>query len=291
MRSSLSLSFLVMMGVCAGSAAAPPCAAQSASPGNPPPFPGGPPPAPDMEEVRLLNVRSNVRSGNPALMPPAIVSPALPGQTGARALGPTGDAPQQIAEKDGVLLRVTSRYTRTFAKFHMVATVEATDRGTIDKVTWTGPGRFGTTSVDAADKFKVELDSAEPFTIRARPFRPGLTGEKAKRSELSVQVDAPNAAGGPLPEALKPVAVATAMRTGGWQYELKLDGDPGKLEHKVLEAEWLLPEGFQGRDRVSTDASTGYAVTGNFDSEFPASVRVLFDDGTVGLGFVTVSPK
>lgn len=281
MGSSRSLSYLVMISlfmVFAGSLEAQ----------DPPPFPTGAPPGPPAGEIQLLDVRgAAVRSH---VSPPVIVAPGLPGQPGQPQLGAMSST-EQVAERDGVILRVTSSYQRTLEKFQVVATVETTDRGTIDRVTYTGPGRFGTTRSDAADRFRMELDTDEPFTLLARVVRPAVGRKKASHAELRVQVDLPNPRTGPLPAGVSAVAVSTAMRTGGFQYELKLVGDLARLPVAIVEAEWMLPEGFGDRERRSAGAATGYAVTGTFEKTFPAAVRVLLADGSIGLGFVNVEAR
>lgn len=273
-----SLSFAVMIGLFAGSAWS-----QTASPGNPPPFPAGPPPGPPAGEIQLLQVRGQARG---YIAPPDLRAAALPGPPAIGAMV----APQTVVEKDGVRLTVSSAYTRTFARFHVTGVVEVTDRSVLQSVRWTGPGRWGTVTEGPQTRMSVELDVTEPFVLKARPFRDGITGDRAKQGELSIQVDAPSPSTRALTE-LTPVAVATAMRTGGYHYELKLEGDFAKLPSQVLEAEWMLPEGFAERNQVSTEKATGYAVTGTFEREFPASVRVLFEDGAIGLGFVTVKTQ
>ena len=143
------LTFAVMIGICTMIAAA-------AEAQTPPPFPTGGPPGPPAGEIRLLDVQGSTRSH---VGPPEIVAPALPGLPGARALGVMTARTEQVAEKDGIILRVTSTFRKTFQKFHIVATLETTDRGTIDSVTWTGPGRFGTSSVKGGVADKSALRS------------------------------------------------------------------------------------------------------------------------------------
>lgn len=275
-----SLTFAVMIGLSAGLAGA-----QTVQPPTPPPFPTGAPPGPEAGEIKLLNVEGRA----PVL--PDIVAPALPGGTrGAPALG-APVAPVMRSEKAGVALNVTTKYTKNFDKYDVVATVETTDRGTIDQVTYTGPGRFGTSSTNAGTAYRITLQTADAFTLRARVRRPSAGGEKPSAAvDLSVDVAPPAATMLALREDISATAVATLMRSGGYQYELKLTGALDK-DPKVLAVEWLLPAGFKEPTQRSSDASTGFAVTGDFDREFSAAGRVLFSDGTIGLTIVKAEPK
>lgn len=247
--------------------------AQSVPPPPPGPIPG-PPPAPDLS---LLEIQSRRTGPQPAL--PPIQDPTLPGGANGRPMLMPPPVPAVEAKQDGVTLKVTARYVKSFERFHVEAHVEGDN---IEVVDYTGPGRFGTSIKDKASGFKLELDTDKPFTLRARVHR--TTREKPTPVSLDV---APVVLSMPLKPGLTPDAVTTKMRTGGYQYELKLKGEVAG----VVATEWTLPEGFKETLQRSSDASTGFAVTGDFDKEFPAAVRVLFADGSIGLAVLKVEPK
>ena len=203
------------------------------------------------------------------------------GGHGTPAATPVQTPPRTVTQ-DGATLSVTTSYVGTFAKFHVDAHVDGED---IQRVDWTGPGRYQRTVTDPAGGFAVALETDQPFTLHARVRR----GRDPKPLDLSLPVT-PQVLSLPLRPGLVPAAVATAMRTGGWQYELRLNGDLAAAP-AVVATEWTLPEGFKQPIQRSTDASTGFGVTGDFDKPFSATVRVLYADGTVGLGVLRVEPQ
>ena len=236
----------------------------------------GMPPSP-----KLLGVRA---SGDLSPVVP-IVAPRLPNSVSSAALTTPAAAPELSVTKDGATLEVATRYAGSFTKFHVDAHVKAADGVKIDSVSYTGPGRFQRTVTDAAGGFAIELETDQPFVLKAKV----RAGKDAKPTELSLDV-APAVQSMPLRPGIAPAAIATKMRTGGWQFELKLNGELATAP-AVVEAEWTLPEGFKQPVQRTHDASTGFGVTGAFDKSFPAAVRVLFADGTVGLAVVQVDPQ
>ena len=74
-------------------------------------------------------------------------------------------------------------------------------------------------------------------------------------------------------------STSTPVDSDRYDWEVRIEGPPG---HDVAKVEYLLPETFRDRARVTSDPSDGFLVRSDgLGEEFTVAVMVHFKDGAV----------